>query len=111
MMHTETEVNEIRFGEHVIEKHETAGTAYYLPLPDIEEHKRYFCWSIEAAILTRFYYLENGRVHDMLLVNIMHELGGVDHQPGTTKPVPSTRLAVLMEIDGRAVELGRTLYT
>ena len=56
---------------------ESGGRNIFLPLTDIEEHKNYFCWSHEEAILTRIYYQEYKTLPtgDMIFYAIMEYLG------------------------------------
>ncbi|MFO7537606.1 MAG: hypothetical protein R6X32_06050 [Chloroflexota bacterium] len=102
------EITKVEIGEHIIGIQEVEGQMLYLPLMDNDEHKHYFCWSLEAALITRLYYMRHQTINDMFLINIMHELGIKDNQPGTTYNWPSTRLAVLATVDGRTVEISRT---
>ena len=86
---------EHKIGDHVIV--ELRGSlkespSMYCPLTDFTDMERYFCWSLEEAIVKRLWYLKHYSVEpNLMLSGILDELGC--RTPNPTDDLPQRPLA------------------
>lgn len=89
----------IEFQSSNIKIDDRLDTPMYLPLPDVEEHQGYFCWSLEEAIMTRIYYVEHHQLPsgDLVYAAILKYLGVKTNRPGERELTPCFKLAICLD--------------